>query len=107
VVPPSTSASTLIDFNGIGSVGDPAPAITAGGVTVTFSNLEIGEVLSSTNGFTGDGPNQVILGDRSVFNGQFLTALGGRFAFLRAPGFVRTILFSAAVTDVSYVRGRH
>jgi len=94
--------AAFIDFNSLGPVGDPAPSISAGGVTVSFSNLEISEIGATINGFGGtEGSNQVVVADQVNFNGQFLTALDFGRAQCRSSGFVRTIEFDTAVTDVS------
>jgi hypothetical protein len=97
---PAFSQAALIDFNGLGPVGDPPPTVVAGGVSVSFSNWEISEIGAAGNGFSGVlGGNQVA--DEENFNGRFLTALGFNRAQFRTPGFVRTIEFDMAVKDVS------
>ena len=97
-------SATLVDFNGIGPVGQAAPSILAGGVTISFTNLEVSEIGERSNGFITDsglGPNQVIPAERTHFNGQFLTARGFFTAETRTRGFVRTIAFDSDVTHVS------
>ena len=97
-------SATLVDFNGIGPVGQAAPSILAGGVTISFTNLEVSEIGERSNGFItigGIGPNQVIPADRTHFRGQFLTALGFPAGDTRTRGFVRTIAFDSDVTHVS------
>ena len=63
-------SATLVDFNGIGPVGQAAPSILAGGVTISFTNLEVSEIGETSNGFLTEvvGPNQVISADRTHFN---------------------------------------
>ncbi len=101
---PALSQAVLIDFNSLGPVGDPPPTVITGGVSVSFSNLEVGEVGGVTNGFVvGIGVpqnNGVVVADQANFNGRFLTALGFGLAVFRSPGFVRTIEFDMAVTNV-------
>ncbi len=97
-------SATLVDFNGIGPVGQAAPSILAGGVTISFTNLEVSEIGERSNGFIttgGIGPNQVIPADRTHFRRQFLTALGFAAGETRTRGLVRTIAFDSDVTLVS------
>ena len=85
-------------------MGQAAPSILAGGVTISFTNLEVSEIGERSNGFItigGIGPNQVIPADRTHFRGQFLTALGFPAGDTRTRGFVRTIAFDSDVTHVS------
>ena len=93
--------AVLIDFEGVGDVGELPPVITAGGVSVTFEALEVAETGGTTNGFQGPaGPNDVIVQDRANFGGRFLTAAGFGQGEFRPDGFVRTISFDSEVTDV-------
>ena len=97
-------SATLVDFNGIGPVGQAAPSILAGGVTISFTNLEVSEIGELSNGFitrSGIAANQVLHAERTHFNGQFLTARGFSLAENRPRGFVRTIAFDSDVTHVS------
>tara|TARA_Y100001934_G_C12137991_1_gene671079 strand:+ start:238 stop:867 length:630 start_codon:yes stop_codon:yes gene_type:complete len=98
----STAHSVLIGFETGASQGDVATSISAGGVTLTFTNLEYGVVPQNGNGFGGPaGSNQVIPADQANFNGLFLTAQGFGTGVFRTSGFVRTIDFDSDVSDVN------
>jgi len=99
---PIVSNAAVIDFNSLGPIGVAPPSISAGGVSVSFSNLEISEIGHIGNGFGGPaGSNQVFAADQVNFNGRFLTALGFGRAQYRTSGFIRTIQFDKAVKNVS------
>jgi hypothetical protein len=102
ILAPALTHATVIDFDGVGPVGAAPPTISVGGVSVSFSNLEISEIGELSNGFGGQaGSNQVVAADSANFNGQFLTAAGFARAQFRTPGFVRTIEFDTPVSGVS------
>jgi hypothetical protein len=85
-----------------GAVGTAPPSIVAGGVSVSFTNLEISEIGEASNGFGGTaGYNQVVVADQLNFSGKFLTAAGFGRAMYRTAGFVRTIAFDVDVENVS------
>ena len=93
--------ATLIDFEGVGTVGEAAPAVTADGVTVTFGGLIVTEVGNRDFGFSGTaGPNQVVESDRAELSGRLLTGEGPLGGF-RTNGYVRSFDFDRPVDAVT------